>query len=207
MAIFNHLNLAESYVGLGRGKHFLRIPNLCLELEKDSMECMAYISRPRRHFRCLMGKPETLHLKPSHGMHLERVIVLVYSKYFNSNSANEARKLFFTQSLRVDSRFAPSQWETALLCNDVSHWLGASLESALVLKSLNSTPSIKRTLFQHARHALLNAAFNRKQSFVKGQWVLILINGGGSRMRDPIHDALLAWSPWCQPRLFCAATL
>ena len=30
---------------------------------------------------------------------------------------------------RVDSRFAPSQWETALLCNDVSHWLGANLES------------------------------------------------------------------------------
>ena len=25
----------------------------------------------------------------------------------------------------------PSQWETALLCNDISHWLGASLESAL----------------------------------------------------------------------------
>ena len=32
---------------------------------------------------------------------------------------------------RADSRFAPSQWETALHCNDVSHWLGASLESAL----------------------------------------------------------------------------
>ena len=32
---------------------------------------------------------------------------------------------------KVDSRFAPSQWETALLCNDVSHWLGANLESAL----------------------------------------------------------------------------
>ena len=28
-------------------------------------------------------------------------------------------------------RFAPSQWEKALLYNDVSHWLGASLESAL----------------------------------------------------------------------------
>ena len=27
--------------------------------------------------------------------------------------------------------FASSQWETALLCNDVSHWLGANLESAL----------------------------------------------------------------------------
>ena len=32
---------------------------------------------------------------------------------------------------RADSKFAPSQWETALLCNDVSHWLGANLESAL----------------------------------------------------------------------------
>ena len=32
---------------------------------------------------------------------------------------------------RADSRFVPSQWETALLCNDVSHWLGTSLESAL----------------------------------------------------------------------------
>ena len=27
-------------------------------------------------------------------------------------------------SSRADSRFATSQWETALLCNDVSHWLG-----------------------------------------------------------------------------------
>ena len=31
---------------------------------------------------------------------------------------------------RADSRFAPGQWETALLFNDVSHWLGASLKSA-----------------------------------------------------------------------------
>ena len=35
--------------------------------------------------------------------------------------------------IRAYSRFPPSQWETALLCNDVSHWLGASLESALCL--------------------------------------------------------------------------
>ena len=33
--------------------------------------------------------------------------------------------------IRVDSRFAPRQLETALLCNDVSHWLGTSLGSAL----------------------------------------------------------------------------
>ena len=33
------------------------------------------------------------------------------------------------------SRFAASQWETALLCNDVSHWLAANLESALIFGS------------------------------------------------------------------------
>ena len=29
--------------------------------------------------------------------------------------------------IRADAMFAPSQWETVSLCNDVSHWLGASL--------------------------------------------------------------------------------
>ena len=41
---------------------------------------------------------------------------------------------------RADSRIAPSQWETALLCNSVSHWLGASLESALSKLILQSLP-------------------------------------------------------------------
>ena len=37
----------------------------------------------------------------------------------------------------------PSQWETALLRNDVSHWLGASLESALrIYLSLNYEDTI-----------------------------------------------------------------
>ena len=36
-------------------------------------------------------------------------------------------------SCRADFSFAPSQWETALLCDDVSHWLGANLESALIV--------------------------------------------------------------------------
>ena len=34
--------------------------------------------------------------------------------------------------IRDDSRFAHSQWEMVLLCNDVSHWLGASLEPVLL---------------------------------------------------------------------------
>ena len=33
--------------------------------------------------------------------------------------------------IRVDPRLAPSQWETSLQSNAVSHWLGANLESSL----------------------------------------------------------------------------
>ena len=50
----------------------------------------------------------------------------------DNNDPNVAEvHLSRSNSLKADSRFAPSQWETALLCNDVSHWLGANLESAL----------------------------------------------------------------------------
>ena len=38
----------------------------------------------------------------------------------------------YIYDFRVDSRFVPSQWGTLLLCNNISHWLGASLESTLV---------------------------------------------------------------------------
>ena len=37
--------------------------------------------------------------------------------------------------IRADSRLAPNQWETSLLSNDVSHWLGANLESAIWMPS------------------------------------------------------------------------
>ena len=33
----------------------------------------------------------------------------------------------------ADPRLMPSQWETSLQCNAVSHWLGANLESAMYL--------------------------------------------------------------------------
>ena len=38
---------------------------------------------------------------------------------------------------KADFRFAPNQWEMALLCKDVSHWLGTSLESGLRVKGHN----------------------------------------------------------------------
>ena len=50
---------------------------------------------------------------------------------------------------RADSRFAHSQWETALLCNDVSLWLSASRESSLmsIAPSLFASLSLSLTLF------------------------------------------------------------
>ena len=36
--------------------------------------------------------------------------------------------LVSTYGCMADFRLAPSQWETVLLCNDVSHWLDASLD-------------------------------------------------------------------------------
>ena len=52
---------------------------------------------------------------------------------FHPGWSPERRQLcrYPANMFRVDSRLAPSQWETALLCNAVSHWLSASLESAL----------------------------------------------------------------------------
>ena len=47
---------------------------------------------------------------------------------------------------RADSRFAPSQWEMVLLCNDVSHWLGASLES-----TLDAFPTCDKNIIQNNR--------------------------------------------------------
>ena len=43
---------------------------------------------------------------------------VLYTRRLNLNN-------LFKTCIRADSRFAPSQWETALLCKDVSHWLGA----------------------------------------------------------------------------------
>ena len=41
-----------------------------------------------------------------------------------------------TSRYRADSRFAPSQWETSLQSNAVSHWLGANLDTMYVLTAL-----------------------------------------------------------------------
>ena len=50
-----------------------------------------------------------------------------------------ARSINFSPDVhaRADVNFAPSQWETVLLCNDVFYWLGANLGSALHTQTRN----------------------------------------------------------------------
>ena len=64
---------------------------------------------------------------------------------------------------RAVSRFVPSQWETALLCKDVFHWLGASLESALnVFQNLWKRYKILSTKFKaHNLHGIV--VFTKKK--------------------------------------------
>ena len=52
---------------------------------------------------------------------------LVYTKTCNEKAFTcQQRRKHNIMLVRADSRFAPSQWETALQSNTVSHWLGAS---------------------------------------------------------------------------------
>ena len=89
--------------------------------------------------------------------HSSQGIILKRSEAINQNSKIENFYFFFKTNpdltgingfinlthvcqilwwhIRADYRFAPSQWETVLPCNNGSHWLGASLESALHMMS------------------------------------------------------------------------
>ena len=63
---------------------------------------------------------------------------------------------------RADSMFVPSQWEMELLCNNVSHWLGASLESGL-------HPSLIQSSNLHILQACLSGASFAYREYIKHQ--------------------------------------
>ena len=63
-------------------------------------------------------------------------IMLIQSGHFDFYALESILVFAFKIAInRADSRYAPSKWKTALLCNDVSYWLGANLESALDLNT------------------------------------------------------------------------
>ena len=69
-----------------------------------------------------VNNPEAGDLRCHHAHYDVSVMNLAY--WLASHSLDQCR---------ADSRFVPSQWETALLCNDISHWLATNLELALSL--------------------------------------------------------------------------
>ena len=73
----------------------------------------------------------------------------VNSITFTTNTPIKHFQCMLCILFRADSRLAPSQWETSLQSNTVSHWLGANLESALPLihESLSEKPTHQRWHF------------------------------------------------------------
>ena len=80
----------------------------------------------------LVGANEFMYFHVSHRFEINMHTILLRAPLLLiiSPAGVSWDKLIYTLH-RADSRFAPSQWETALLSNDISHWLGANLESAL----------------------------------------------------------------------------
>ena len=68
------------------------------------------------------------HLAMSHYMYACRP----FAHWKLSSSVQTIDPFSLTHYIRAECGFAPSQWEMALLCNNVSHWLGVSLESTLL---------------------------------------------------------------------------
>ena len=78
---------------------------------------------------------------------------------------------------RSDSRFASSQWETPLLCNAVSHWLGASLESDLQFQEKGSQ-AICNT--HTIRISVILDILRADSMFAPSQWEMTLLSNDAS---------------------------
>ena len=86
---------------------------------------------------------------------------------------------------RADSSFAPSQWETALLCNDVSHWLDASLQSAVTVEKQSNVGLVVSMRCYH--HEKKNPAITKKPT-IADPWSLSNIDCLNTETRYSCYD-------------------
>ena len=111
-----------------------------------------------KHFPCNWPFVQGIHWSPVNSPHkgqwcgaLMFSLICVWIKdWVNTHEAGDVRcyralydviasmvvRLYCSLSGRADSRFVPSQWETSLQSNVVSHWLGAHLKSALFMMGI-----------------------------------------------------------------------
>ena len=94
-----------------------------------------------------------------------------------------------TISVRADRRFAPSQWETSLQINAVSHWLGTNLES--VLQAILCLYSLRRhCLIAYIGIPIINLRRSSDRlRFIMGiPWQGILVNRGPCMPSGKCHS-------------------
>ena len=98
---------------------------ICFVKLKSRCRFIGYFKRRGTECRLLeilqLALTTSCGLVPWHGVH---------SYIFTGHSSWQAPDRHNIR--RTDSRSAPSQWETSLQSNIVSHWLGANLEPALI---------------------------------------------------------------------------
>ena len=99
------------------------------KIECENIVCKMWtiFSMPRSVYvlnRIIVGPTVLVHIYRKENRD-QRIICRIFTLLNAKRSVNQSTFI-------GDFRLAPSQWETALLCNAVSHWLGASPESALI---------------------------------------------------------------------------
>ena len=121
-------------------RHVAVVPLLCQYAAVDD------VWLPQTHlttaFRALIG--EITWEMVSDGLRLATLNRL-HGKWCKVSWVSGRASLPSEDRLRANSRFASSQWETALLCNDVSHWLDANIESALRLLATKTDDELTET--------------------------------------------------------------
>ena len=93
---------------------------------------------------------------------------------------------------RADSTLAPSQWETSLQSNAVSHWLGANLKSALHYFPVGTEPL-------HPSHVIKFYALFK--IFVKTWWlpsIFSLAELGNKMASHALLDLQVLTSKWLE---------
>ena len=96
---------------------------------------------------------------------------------------------------RADSKFARSQWGTALLCNNVSHWQGATLEAALGCYLLEE---YKKTMMHIGRCYRIIQMFANKKRVTT---FIIIVDAGALTHNQQVQiwhvfPQDLSWSWW-----------
>ena len=90
---------------------------------------------------------------------------------------------------RADSRFAPSQWEREWCCNDVSQWLGTSLESVLIYKHIEDWT---KWLIHYRRYLQLpGICMNENIGIFARMWLKFVPKGSVNYKPALVH--VMAW--------------